>query len=144
MRKLLMILALLPAIALAKPQMHGEPPCQDMSPFKHHRPADDEGHLPRFLQHMDLTEKQQTEIKALVKTHRAALDDKLEDAKNIGQEIHRLSFSNNYSDDKIQALFDKAAAIHKETALQKSRLDNAIFKLLTDEQQKKLQSRFED
>jgi len=144
MRKLLLILPLLPALALANPQMLSEPPCGGMPPPNRHISADGEIPLPLILHQIKPTEKQQTEIKTLVKAHRAALADKLENARNIGIEIHRLSFSNDYSDDKIQVLFDKAAAIHKETALQKSRLDNAIFKLLTDEQQQKLQNQFGD
>jgi Spy/CpxP family protein refolding chaperone len=95
------------------------------------------------LHQLILTEKQQTEIKTLLKAQRTALDDKLEDARNIGTEIFHLSFSNDYSDDKIQALFDKAAVIHREIALHRSGLNNAIFKLLTGEQQKKLQSQLE-
>ncbi|WP_333877722.1 Spy/CpxP family protein refolding chaperone [Methylobacter sp.] len=141
MRKLLLILSLLPVMALANPHMHDEPSCKDMPFFKHHRPEDGEERLPRFLHRMDLTEKQQTEIKALVKSHLIDADAKMENAGSIGKEIHQLSFSNDYSNVKVQALLDKAAAIHKEMALQKSRLNNAIFKLLTAEQQQKLQSK---
>ncbi len=144
MRKLLLILSLLPTLALANPQMNGEPHFEDMPPHKHHKTADGEERLPGFLHQIDLSEKQQTEIKALVKAHSAEIDAKLENMRSIGTKIHRLSFSNDYSDDKIKALFDQAAAVHRETALQKSRLNNAIFRLLTGEQQKKLQSRFED
>lgn len=145
MRKLLLILSLLPLIALANPPMHGEPPCGDMPPPpKHCMSANGEIPLPLILHQINLTAEQQTEIKTLIKAHRAALDDKLEDTRNIGLDIHRLSFSNDYSVDKIQALFDKAAASHREIALQKSKLDNGIFKLLTGEQQKKLQSQFVD
>jgi Spy/CpxP family protein refolding chaperone len=145
MRKLLLILALLPAMALANPPMHGDYPCGDMPSSEHHRPEpDDEERMPRFLHRIDLTNKQRTEVKTLLKAHRAEIDAKLEAAKNIGKEIHRLVFSYDYNDDKIQALFNKADVIHREMALQKSRLDNAVFKLLTAEQQKKLQSNFED
>jgi len=147
MRKLLLILPLLPALALADPQMYGEPPFGGKPPSPHHRPEHGEDHLPGFLHQLDLGETQQSEIKALVKTHRAEIDAKLENAGSIGKKIHQLSFSNDYSDDKVQALLDQADAIHKQTALQKSRLDNAIFKLLTKEQQEKLQSKmahFED
>ena len=104
-------------------------------------PVDGELALPLLLHQINLTEKQQSEIKTLVKAHFAEIDTKLEDLRSIGIKIHRLSFSNDFNDDKIQGLFDKAAAIHRETALQKSRLDNAIFKLLTLEQQQKLQSK---
>ncbi|MFI3121213.1 MAG: Spy/CpxP family protein refolding chaperone [Methylococcaceae bacterium] len=145
MRKLLLILVLFPAIALAKPPMHGDYPCGDMPFSEHHRPGPgDEERMPGFLHRIDLTDKQQTEIKALLKTHRTETDAKMEAAKSIGKEIHHLVFSQDYNDDKIQTLFNKAAMIHRDTALQKSRLDNAVFKLLTAEQQKKLQSQFED
>jgi periplasmic protein CpxP/Spy len=144
MRKLLLILALLPAIAVANPQMPDAPSCKDKPFFQHHRSEDDEDRLPPFLHHMDLTEKQQTDIKALVKTRKTEMETKMEEAKNIGKEIHQLSFSPDYSNVKVQALLDKAAPIHKEIALQKSRMDNAIFKLLTAEQQQKLKNHFED
>jgi Spy/CpxP family protein refolding chaperone len=125
----------------ANPQMLGEPPFGDMPLPIHHMPVDGELALPLLLHQINLTEKQQSKIKTLVKAHFAEIDTKLEDLRSIGIKIHRLSFSNDYNDDKIQALFDKATAIHRETALQKSRLDNAIFKLLTLEQQQKLQSK---
>jgi len=144
MRKLLLILSLLPVIALANPPRHGDAYFGDMGPPRHHRHADGEEGVPRFLHKIDLTEKQQTETKALVKAHHAETNTKHEDAKKIGTQIHRLSFSNDYSDDKVQVLFDEAAVIHREMALQKSRLDNAIFKLLTSEQQQKLQSKMEN
>lgn len=140
MRKLLLMLTLLPAIALANPKMFGEPPCGDMPP-KHHGAAGGGERLPGFLHQIDLSEKQQTEIKTLLKAHHAEIDANLQEARKIGTEIHRLSFSNDYSDAKIQSLFDKAAAIHRETALRKSGLDNAIFKLLSGEQQQKLQAK---
>jgi len=144
MRKLLLILPLLPALALANPQMYDEPPCGGMPPPMHHMSADDKEQLPGFLHQINLSDKQQFEIKTLGKAQRAEIDAKLENLKSIGKEIHQLSFSNDYSNVKIQALLDKADTIHKEIALQKSRLDNAIFKLLNDEQQKKLQNYFQD
>lgn len=145
MHKLLLILSLLPAIALANPPIDDEPSCKDMPFFKHHSPENgEEEPLPRFLHRLDLSETQKTQIKSLFKAQRAEIDAKLNEAKSIGKEIHQLSFSSDYSNVKVQALLDKAAISHKAIALQKSRLDNALFKLLTDEQQKQLQSRFED
>lgn len=139
MRKLLLILPLLPALTLAEPQMYDEPPCGGMPPMHHSKEQ-----LSGFLHQIDLSDKQQAEIKTLGKAQRAEIDAKLENLKSMGKEIHQLSFSNDYSNVKIQALLDKAEAIHKEIALQKSRLDNATFKLLNDEQQKKLQNYFQD
>ena len=145
MRKLLLILLLLPALTQAKPQLHDEPPCGGMPPPPMHpMSADDKEQLPGFLHQLNLSDKQQAEIKTLGKAQRAEIDAKLENLMSLGKEIHQLSFSNDYSNVKIQALLDKAEAIHKEIALQKSRLDNAIFKRLNDEQQKKLQNYCQD
>ncbi|MGZ5025862.1 MAG: Spy/CpxP family protein refolding chaperone [Methylobacter sp.] len=144
MRKLLLILSLLPVLALANPHMNDEPSCQDMPFFKHHRSEDGEDHLPRFLHQMDLSDKQKTDIKALFKKHRDEIEAKMKEAKNIGRDIHQLSFSSDYSNVKVQELLDKAAIIHKAMALQKSRLDNAVFKMLSAEQQQKLHDRFAD
>jgi len=145
MRKLLLILFLLPAIALANRQMPGELSCGDMPPPPMHPiPTGGILPLPLILHQLNLTETQQSEIKTLVKAHCGEIGAKQETLKSVGGKIHRLTFSNGYSDDQIKKLFDQADVIHREIALQKSRLDNAIFRLLTGEQQKKLQSQFED
>lgn len=139
MRKLMWLLALLPAIAMANPPMFGEPPCGEMHFPKHHKFADGEQPLPEFLQQIDLTEQQRTEIKNLLKAHRGEFEAKMDQDRTLITESHRLSFSKSFSEEKSLALFDKAYAIHKETALNKAKLDNAIFNLLSEEQQKKLQ-----
>ncbi|MFZ2168794.1 MAG: Spy/CpxP family protein refolding chaperone, partial [Methylococcaceae bacterium] len=106
----------------------------------HYKPTDGTAPLPLLLHQINLTEKQRGEINTLVNARRAEIDAKLEEVRSIGMEIQRLSFSNDYSDSKLQMLFDKSSPIHREAALQKSRLNNAIFKLLTREQQEKLQT----
>ncbi|MFZ2405959.1 MAG: Spy/CpxP family protein refolding chaperone [Methylobacter sp.] len=143
MRKLLLILSLLPTIALANPPMPGELSCGDMPPPPPMHPMPMGGilPLPLILHQLNLTETQQGEINTLVKTHCREIGAKQETMKSAGSKIHRLTFSNDYSDDQIRKLFDQADVIHREIALQKSKLDNAIFKLLTKEQQDKLQSK---
>lgn len=137
MRKLLLSLCLLPALALANPSMHEDGGVGDMAPHHGHR------QLPRILHQLDLTDKQQDELKALFKTHHADIESKIKEIRSVDADIERLSFSSDYSDSKLQPLLDKANALHKETRLQKAKLDNAIFKLLTGEQQKQLQSQLE-
>lgn len=141
MRKLLLVLTLLPAIALANPPMFGEPPCGDRFHGKHHKPGDGELPLPGFLQEIDLTEKQQAEIKNLLKINHDIFAAKMSQFRALKVEGHRLSFSKDFSEQKSLALFDKAYSIDKEIMLNKARLDNAIFNLLDEAQQKKLQSK---
>lgn len=142
MRKLLLSLCLLPALALANPPGHGDMPFAPDSmsgrmPRGHGRAA-----FKEMLDNLNLTDKQQDEVKALFKAHQGEVETKIKETHNIETDIHRLSFSGDYSDDKVQPLLDKAAALHKEIRLQKAKLDNAIFKMLTGDQQKQLQSQF--
>lgn len=141
MRKQLLILLLLPAIALANSPIFGEPSGGGMFPHQHHKPGNGELPLPGFLQQLDLTEKQKTEIKALLEAHSGEFESKINQSRKLATEIHRLSFSNDYSEEKSLALFDKTYTIHKGIALHKARQDNAIFNLLTGEQQQKLQGK---
>ncbi|MDD4914627.1 MAG: Spy/CpxP family protein refolding chaperone [Methylococcales bacterium] len=140
MRKILLLLVLFPAISLANPPMPDEPPCGEMHRFNHHGMEGENGHLPRFLQGIDLTDTQQTEIKALMKSMHDEFKAKHEETKKIHQEIRNLSFSDDYTDAKAEALNEKANAMHKELGLKKSRLNNSIYKLLNNDQKQKLKT----
>lgn len=140
MRKLLLSLCLLPALALANPSEHGGMPPAPGS--MHGRMQNGHAAFKEMFDNLNMTDKQQAEVKALFKIHHADIEAKFKEMQNIEADIHRLSFAGDYSDDKVQPLLDKAAALHKEIRLQKAKLDNAIFKMLTDEQQKQLQSQF--
>jgi len=148
MRKSVLIIALLlPGMVLAEPPFHGDSPYGDFRPHHHGRGGDDPDHLPGFLHDIDLSTQQQADIKNLLKTSRAKFDPKVEEVKKVESELHRLSFSNDFSEQKIQALLDKSASTHQALALQKATVDNSIYKLLTDDQKQKLQSnitRFEE
>lgn len=141
MRKLILMMNLLPAIAMANPSMpdhpprdhHGKPPLHD---FKDHGDR-----LPPFLQNIDLSEKQREEIKSLAKAQQATIEDSWNKERTAKQALHRLSFSSEYSDAKAKALIEESLSIHKDIALQKTRLDNAIFNLLTADQQQTVQGK---
>ena len=140
MRKSLIILAFLPCIALAGPPFHHQVPCGDFPHLIHPSPGDDADRLPGFLHGINLSDQQQSDIKNLLKSNRAKFDSQLEEIKKAETELYHLSFSNDFSNGKIQALADKSVAAHKELAIQKAALDNTIYKLLNNEQKQKLQS----
>lgn len=139
MRKILLIMSLLPAMAIANPNMHHQPHGEFGKPPMHRFIYDGE-HLPPFLHDIDLTEQQQTEIKALIKAQHAEMSEKWEQEKGVKSELHQLSFSSNYTEDTALALIERSLVTHKEMALQKTKLNNAIFKLLSVEQQNKLKN----
>lgn len=106
--------------------------------FKHHM---DQDHLPPFLEGLNLTDKQQTDIKALLKENHSDIETKFEAMKSLKQEMHKLSFSNDFTDEKLKALFDKGTITHNEMVLKKAHLDNSIFHLLNPQQQQQLQAK---
>jgi Spy/CpxP family protein refolding chaperone len=140
MRKMLLILTLLPTIALAFPFGHDEGPCGDQPPLGHHGFEGGREHLPRFLKDLNLSDDQQTAIKNLLKSGGSDLEAKHEAAQKIHQEIQSLSFSADYTEAKAQAIIDKGIALRNELDLKKTSLDNAIYKLLNAEQQQKLKA----
>jgi periplasmic protein CpxP/Spy len=142
MRKLLLVLNLLPTLALANPPMPGDHPPHGGfgKPLMRNHMHDGE-HLPPFLQDIDLSDQQEGSIKSLLKSQTANIDETLIKEHNIKKQLHQLSFSNDYNTEKAQALIEQSLATHKTIALQKSQLDNAIFKLLTAEQQSQVFSK---
>lgn len=139
MRKFLLILNLLPALAFANPLPGEHPPHGGFGKPPMHRFMNDGDHLPPFLDDIDLSDQQESEIKSLLKSQAGKIGETMKKEHAIKKQLHQLSFSNDYSAEKAQALIEQTQSIHKEIALQKSQLDNAIFKLLTAEQQSRLQ-----
>lgn len=138
MRKLLLVLSLLPVIALATPPHRGaQPPHGD---GMHRRFMGDGEHLPPFLHDIGLSEQQQSDIKSLLKKHWAAMDEVRKNEHAIRLQLMQLSFSADFSDDKAAALIQQSLAMHQSNALEKARLDNEIYKLLTGDQQAALKT----
>ena len=145
MRKSLFLISLLtPCIGMTEPQFSGPPPLPfgEMPPPNHRQHDTDKDHLPGFLQGLDLSSQQQTDLKNLQKTTFSQIDAKLGDLKKAESDVHRLSFSRDFSEEKIKALIEKSAATHQQLALQKATLDHAIYEILTAEQRQKLQNQF--
>lgn len=132
MRKLILLLNLVPVLALANPpHAGGHPPHMPPMP----EAMEEGGRLPPFLRDVDLTEQQRQAIQNLLTQQGAAIDDIRKQEHAIKKQLHQLSFSADYSDEKAAALIEQAQALHKKLALQQAKLDNAIFKLLSAEQQ---------
>lgn len=147
-KKIIAILTFLPAIAFANPDFMDDPGVMKEPSCKHRMPGMSHGHhgqtdgdrLPRFLHHLDLTVAQQDSIKALLKADKAAMDEKFKTGRQGFDELHNLVFSSVYSEAKAEVLIEKSAALHKQMALQKTKLEHAIFEKLTPEQQQKLKA----
>ncbi|ANE54618.1 Spy/CpxP family protein refolding chaperone [Methylomonas sp. DH-1] len=140
MKKLLLIAGLLPLAVAAGPR-HGEPRC-DGGPHPAHRGEFAPGeHMPHFLRALNLSDAQRAEIKSLWQSQFGEGRDAMRSqGRAMRDELRNLSFSADYSEEKSLSLIEKSLEMHKQAALEKAKLDNRIFKLLTPEQQQKLQS----
>ena len=141
MRKLILMMNLLPAIALANPSMPDHPPRDHHGQAPRHGFKDHGDRMPPFLHGIDLSEKQREDIKSLLQTQQATIEDSWNKERTAKQALHRLSFSSEYSDVKAKTLIEESLSVHKDIALQKTRLDNAIFNLLTADQQQTVQGK---
>lgn len=140
MRSLLFALSLLPGLVLANPPHHdGHPPHGE---FRHHFKGDGE-HLPRFLHDIDLSEQQRNDIKSLLQAHASTAKENWSKHRALKTQLRQLSFSADFSDYKASALIEQGAALHQSEALERAKLDHAIFNLLTNEQQAVLKSKLE-
>ncbi|WP_446810272.1 Spy/CpxP family protein refolding chaperone [Methylomonas sp. 2BW1-5-20] len=139
MKKLVLILSLLPFAVAARPG-HDEH-CGGGKPPMH---AFGEGHgemqLPPYLKKLELSDKQEADIKGLLKAEFGDSRSRFDEDHALRAELHALSFSADYNEAKAKALLEKSVAIHQQLALEKSKIDNAIFLLLTAPQQAQLKA----
>lgn len=141
MRKLILMTGLLPALASANPGMPGEiPPGGFGRPPMHHQPMGDAERLPPFLQDIGLSAQQQSEVKSLLKAHMSMTGDSRKSVHAVRMQLHQLSFSGAYTEEQAEALTEQLLAVHKTQALRQAQLDNAIYKLLTKEQQTEVEA----
>ncbi len=97
--------------------------------------------LPPYLDGINLTEAQRTAIKDILKTKGEALRSKWQDRRDNFEELRKLAFSADYTAEKAKALVEAGMADKTEVALLHAELDNAIFKVLTAEQQQQVKNK---
>ena len=150
--KLAFICSLLPALAFAGSDT--APPAGDDMPtdawsapgsgYGHHRGGgkhrfSHRDRMMKLMEKVNVTDAQKKQIDALLKANEDKIRSSFQAQHETWRELHHVGFSADYSDDKVKALLAKLQPIHEQAVLEKARLDNAIYKLLTPEQQKKLQ-----
>jgi Spy/CpxP family protein refolding chaperone len=95
-------------------------------------------HLPPHLQQLGLSEEQRKQIGALFEAQGKSMKDKLEAGEKAHKALRDLAQSDDYSDDKANALIQGNAATMAAVALAHARLDHEVYRLLTPEQRIKL------
>lgn len=142
MRNKLMMLSMIPALFLAAPVMADKhESCEDKDKYgdmKKHKQHDG---IPRMLKGIELTEEQKTEIKKLVEVQEI---DKKEDMRShweLYKKLNQLAFNDRLDQNKLENIINEATEAHADKLAQKAKLNNAIFNVLTPEQQQQLKQK---
>lgn len=87
-----------------------------------------------FLQSLDLTKQQKTEMAALVKAHREGIRSRTEEVKNTFEELAEVVNQDTFNEEEVRNSFKKLAAAGEELAVERAQLMNQVRSVLTDEQ----------
>lgn len=130
------LLLVLPLVTQADPPMDfppagtGGPPFleDNAGPFASDR-------LPPYVHGLDLSNSQRARIAEILKAQGAPLRDTAEAGRKALDELRKLAFSSDYSEEKAKALADVATPLMVELAVLHARFDHTVFAVLTPEQQ---------
>lgn len=96
------------------------------------------GELPPHLRNLNLSAEQRAKIIEILKTRGPALQEKAKAGWSAYNDLNKLAFSTDYSPQQAKALSDTAVRLMAEASLLHADMENAIYQLLTPEQQQQL------
>ncbi|PWF62700.1 hypothetical protein CBX96_13775 [Shewanella sp. BC20] len=113
-----------------------------------HKHGDRMGHdgMHRMFEGLDLTDAQKADIKKLFAEHRAARsDDRPTKEERLAHraEMHALITAANFDEAQAKALMSAQQEKRQAQAIERMKMQNQIYNLLTPEQQAKFKARFE-
>ncbi|WP_194270063.1 Spy/CpxP family protein refolding chaperone [Candidatus Methylospira mobilis] len=95
----------------------------------------DSGELPPHLQRLNLSADQHAKVTALLKEREPALQEKAKTGWKTHNDLRNLALSDNYTPEKAKVFSEAGARTMAEVTLMHASLDNAIYQILTPEQQ---------
>lgn len=138
MRKLLILLSMIPLAAVAMPSDDGAKQCGNKH---HHMKAKKSGDVPFYLRDMDLSDTQKSQLKAMM--DKSDADKKADKAAywENKKAIKDLTQAETLDEAALEQLVDKSLAMHKERAIKRAHFHHQMFNLLTPEQQQQLEQK---
>ncbi|WP_438970155.1 Spy/CpxP family protein refolding chaperone [Methylophaga sp.] len=138
MRKLFILLSMIPLAAVAMPSEDSPKQCADAHQHMKHKKG---GDVPFYLRDMDLTDTQKAQIKALMaKRHSDKQSGKAEYWENK-KAIKTLTQAETLDEVALEQAVDKSMAMKKAHAMDSARFHHHVFNVLTSEQQKTLEQK---
>jgi Spy/CpxP family protein refolding chaperone len=90
-----------------------------------------------FAKNLDLTEDQQTQMKAILEKEKPVLKPLMEQSHQIERQLHQYA-EGTYNETKVRALATEQSKVELELSVQRTRIHNELFQVLTSDQQAKL------
>lgn len=139
MRKLFVLLSLIPLAVIAAPSEDGAKKCGD----GHHHQMKHKmsGDVPFYLRDLDLTDTQTAQIKAMMEKRHA--DRKAGKAAywENKKAIHALTHSETLDETELEKRVDESLLMKKERSMERARFHHEMFNVLTPEQQEQLKAK---
>jgi len=108
------------------------------APPPNHGPEFGMRHMVEFLtKRLDLTEAQQAQAKAIIDKEHPVMKPLMEQSHQIDQQLHQYE-EGTYDESKVRSLARQQAKVQVELTVQRTRIHNELFQILTPEQQAKM------
>jgi Spy/CpxP family protein refolding chaperone len=135
-RLLMAALAVMLGTAIAHSQTadDGAPP---PPPFHDHGFGMGEHMLGFFADHLNLTDAQQAQIKAVMQKEHPVLKPLFQQTHQIDLQLRQYA-EGSYDESKVRALATQKSQLEAELSVQETRIHNELFQILTADQQTKL------
>ncbi len=140
------LLALAAISALSAPMVYAGQHKHDNHGYHSMEMFGHKGGIKRMFKGLDLTDQQKTDIKALIKAHKEGRKEQRpsdEDRAAHRAEMKALITAANFDESQALEIIAKKQVKRQQAMVERLKLQNAIYNMLTPEQQTKLQEKFE-
>jgi protein CpxP len=96
------------------------------------------GMLGFFIDYLDLTDAQQTQIKQIVAKEKPAMEPLFKQEMQTHEQMMQLIQSGTFDEAKAQAIATQGAQVHSQLMVQHARIANEAYQVLTADQKTKL------
>jgi Spy/CpxP family protein refolding chaperone len=135
-RLLIAAVAVLLGTAIARSQTSDAPPPPPMHGPGHGYAMGD--HMMGFFaDYLNLSDAQQAQMKAIMQKEHGTMKPLMQQSHQIDQQLHQY-VEGTYDEGKVRALAAQKAQVETELTVQRTRIHNELFQVLTADQQTKM------
>lgn len=133
-RLLMAAATVLIGVALSQSQAASDAPAP--SPMHGHEFGMGEPMIRFFADKLDLTDQQKAQVESILQKERPTIHPLMQQSHAIEQQLRQYA-EGTYDEAKVRALANQRAQIDAELTVQRTRIHNELFQLLTPDQQAK-------